>query len=63
MMSDGWNIALIGTSGAVGTALLDLMQERQFPFGELFYCPASTATVRRRGSRAKFAGQRSGAMH
>lgn len=35
-MSDGWNIALLGATGAVGTALLDIMQERQFPFGELF---------------------------
>ncbi|OZI14290.1 aspartate-semialdehyde dehydrogenase [Sodalis-like symbiont of Philaenus spumarius] len=35
-MSDGWNIALLGATGAVGTALLEIMQERQFPFGELF---------------------------
>lgn len=36
MMSDGWNIALLGATGAVGTALLEIMQERQFPFWELF---------------------------
>lgn len=36
MMSDGWNIALLGATGAVGTALLEIMQERQFPIGELF---------------------------
>lgn len=35
-MSDGWNIALLGATGAVGTALLEIIQERQFPFGELF---------------------------
>ncbi|TPG63386.1 aspartate-semialdehyde dehydrogenase [Ewingella americana] len=35
-MSDGWNIALLGATGAVGDALLDLLAERQFPVGELF---------------------------
>lgn len=35
-MSDGWNIALLGATGAVGEALLELLQERQFPLGELF---------------------------
>ena len=34
-MSDGWNIALLGATGAVGEALLELLQERQFPVGEL----------------------------
>ncbi|MCX2959742.1 MAG: hypothetical protein N6V49_13635, partial [Serratia symbiotica] len=32
-MSDGWNIALLGATGAVGEALLELLQERQFPVG------------------------------
>lgn len=35
-MSNGWNIALLGVTGAVGKALLDIMQERQFLFRELF---------------------------
>ncbi|NMP29097.1 aspartate-semialdehyde dehydrogenase [Rahnella sp. SAP-1] len=35
-MSDGWNIALLGATGAVGEALLDLLSERQFPVGEIF---------------------------
>jgi len=35
-MSDGWNIALLGATGAVGDALLELLSERQFPVGELF---------------------------
>lgn len=35
-MSDGWNIALLGATGAVGTALLELLQERRFPVGELY---------------------------
>ncbi|TKI03846.1 aspartate-semialdehyde dehydrogenase [Martelella alba] len=35
-MSEGWNIALLGATGAVGTALLALLQERRFPVGELY---------------------------
>ena len=35
-MSDGWNIALLGATGAVGEALLELLNERQFPVGELY---------------------------
>ncbi len=35
-MSDGWNIALLGATGAVGNALLELLAERQFPVGELY---------------------------
>ncbi|PWC22968.1 aspartate-semialdehyde dehydrogenase [Brenneria roseae subsp. roseae] len=35
-MSDGWNIALLGATGAVGSALLALLQEREFPVGELY---------------------------
>lgn len=35
-MSDGWNIALLGATGAVGEALLELLQEREFPVGELY---------------------------
>ncbi len=35
-MSDGWNIALLGATGAVGTALLELLQEREFPIGALY---------------------------
>ncbi|MCG8708108.1 aspartate-semialdehyde dehydrogenase [Brenneria sp. 4F2] len=34
-MSDGWSIALLGATGAVGSALLELLQEREFPVGEL----------------------------
>ncbi|ALV91598.1 MULTISPECIES: aspartate-semialdehyde dehydrogenase [Pantoea] len=34
-MSDGWNIALLGATGAVGNAVLELLAERQFPVGEL----------------------------
>jgi len=35
-MSEGWNIAILGATGAVGSALLELLVERQFPVGELY---------------------------
>lgn len=35
-MSEGWNIAVLGATGAVGNAVLELLTERQFPVGELF---------------------------
>ncbi len=30
-MSEGWNIAVLGATGAVGEALLETLAERQFP--------------------------------
>ncbi|PKH24441.1 aspartate-semialdehyde dehydrogenase [Enterobacterales bacterium CwR94] len=35
-MSDGWNIALLGATGAVGNALLETLEAREFPVGELW---------------------------
>ena len=35
-MSEGWNIAVLGATGAVGQALLETLAERQFPVGEIF---------------------------
>ncbi|EPD6683486.1 aspartate-semialdehyde dehydrogenase [Cronobacter sakazakii] len=35
-MSEGWNIAILGATGAVGEALLEQLAERQFPVGELY---------------------------
>lgn len=43
-MSDGWNIALLGATGAVGDALLELLSERQFPVGELFPLASERST-------------------
>ena len=34
-MSEGWNIAILGATGAVGEALLETLAERQFPVGDL----------------------------
>ncbi|AXF76516.1 aspartate-semialdehyde dehydrogenase [Erwinia tracheiphila] len=52
-MSDGWNIALLGATGAVGGALLELLAERQFPVGEL-YLLASECSV---GENFRFEGR------
>jgi len=35
-MSEGWNIAILGATGAVGEALLDTLAEREFPVGDLY---------------------------
>ena len=35
-MSEGWNIAVLGATGAVGEALIETLAERQFPVGEIY---------------------------
>jgi hypothetical protein len=53
-MSDGWNIALLGATGAVGEALLELLQEASVPgWRTLSRWPANAvpATVRFNGKR------------
>ncbi|EPF4176450.1 aspartate-semialdehyde dehydrogenase [Escherichia albertii] len=35
-MSEGWNIAILGATGAVGEALLETLAERKFPVGEIY---------------------------
>ncbi|EAA7902657.1 TPA: aspartate-semialdehyde dehydrogenase [Salmonella enterica] len=35
-MSEDWNIAVLGATGAVGEALLETLAERQFPVGEIY---------------------------
>ncbi|RWR00744.1 semialdehyde dehydrogenase [[Pantoea] beijingensis] len=52
-MSDGWNIALLGATGAVGNALLELLAERQFPVGELYLL----ASERSAGENMRFEGK------
>ena len=42
-MSDGWNIALLGATGAVGNALLELLAERQFRWVSCICWRASAA--------------------
>ena len=52
-MSDGWNIALLGATGAVGQAVLELLAERQFPVGDLY----ALASERSAGETLRFDGK------
>ncbi|MEY8711446.1 aspartate-semialdehyde dehydrogenase [Mangrovibacter phragmitis] len=52
-MSEGWNIAILGATGAVGEALIELLGERQFPVGELHLL----ATAESAGTTVRFAGK------
>lgn len=51
-MSEGWNIAILGATGAVGEALLETLAERQFPVGELYALARESA-----GESLRFAGK------
>ena len=33
---DGYNVAVVGATGAVGEAMVQILEERQFPVKELF---------------------------
>ncbi|XNM68445.1 aspartate-semialdehyde dehydrogenase [Escherichia coli] len=35
-MSEGWKIAILGATGAVGETLLETLAERQFPVGDIY---------------------------
>lgn len=52
-MSEGWSIAILGATGAVGEALLELLEERQFPVGEL----ALLARAESPGESRRFRGK------
>lgn len=52
-MTDGWQIAVLGATGAVGEALFDLLQERNFPVGELYLL----ASERTAGETLRFNGK------
>lgn len=52
-MSEGWNIAVLGATGAVGEALLDTLAERQFPVGEIFALARSESA----GESLRFGGK------
>ena len=47
------NVAIAGASGAVGEALIEILQEREFPVGEL----ALLASPRSEGKRVQFNGK------
>ncbi|UBX49079.1 aspartate-semialdehyde dehydrogenase [Providencia alcalifaciens] len=52
-MTEGWNIALLGATGAVGEGILSLLQEREFPVGELYLL----ASERSAGESIRFNGK------
>ncbi len=52
-MTEGWNIALLGATGAVGEAIISLLQEREFPVGELYLL----ASERSAGENIRFNGK------
>ncbi|HAT8032007.1 TPA: aspartate-semialdehyde dehydrogenase [Citrobacter rodentium] len=52
-MSEGWNIAIFGATGAVGEALLETLAERQFPVGEIY----ALARPESAGEYLRFAGK------
>jgi len=52
-MSEGWNIAILGATGAVGEALLETLAERQFPVGEIYALARSDSA----GEHLRFGGK------
>ena len=50
---DGYNIAVVGATGAVGEAMIQILEERQFPVRELFLL----ASERSAGTRMQFRGK------
>ena len=49
----GYNVAMVGATGAVGETLLSILEERQFPIGEF----VPLASERSAGSTVKFGGK------
>ncbi|MDH5583811.1 MAG: aspartate-semialdehyde dehydrogenase, partial [Gammaproteobacteria bacterium] len=35
-MADRFDVAVVGATGVVGEALLDILRERKFPFGKVY---------------------------
>ncbi|MEE2735368.1 MAG: aspartate-semialdehyde dehydrogenase [Pseudomonadota bacterium] len=52
-MMDGYNVAVVGATGAVGEAMIQILEERQFPVKELFLL----ASERSAGTRMQFKGK------
>ncbi len=52
-MPNSYNVAILGATGAVGTELLQLLEERDFPIGSL----KLLASPRSAGNKVKFKGQ------
>lgn len=52
-MSKKFNVAVVGATGAVGEAMLSILEERNFPVGELF----PLASARSAGKKLRFRGK------
>jgi len=52
-MSKGWRVAVVGATGLVGDALIEVLSERRFPVAELF----PLASNRSLGKRVEFQGK------
>ena len=52
-MSKTYNVAVLGATGAVGETMLSILEQRDFPVGEVY----PLASARSAGSRVEFKGQ------
>lgn len=52
-MSEGWNIAVLGATGAVGEALFETLADRQFSVGDIY----ATARSDSAGEHLRFSGK------
>ncbi len=50
---DGYNVAVVGVTGAVGEVMMEILEEREFPVDEVF----PLASERSAGSRLQFRGK------
>ncbi len=53
MSEKRFDVAVVGATGAVGEAMLEILAERQFPVGELY----ALASARSAGKRVRFGGR------
>ena len=53
MKSEGYNVAIVGATGAVGQEMMDILREREFPVNEL----RPLASERSAGKEIKFGGE------
>ena len=52
-MSEGVNVAVVGATGAVGEAMIEILEQRNFPVKELF----ALASARSAGKTLRFRGK------
>ncbi|EED33127.1 aspartate-semialdehyde dehydrogenase [gamma proteobacterium NOR5-3] len=52
-MSDTYDIAVVGATGAVGEAMVDILEQRDFPVGELYLLASERSAGKRMNYRGK----------